>query len=312
MTLRRLVSTSACLGLLALATASLPAVAWAESPDTGTALQASDNDACLECHGQKGENGSITIDGEQVSTTIEVDGEPKSIYVDPAKHAASRHGKLACVSCHAGFNAGMHPEEVTKGWLRRTKLDVCGDCHAREMFMYEGSFHGALTMADVNDKAPLCADCHEAHNILSPDTPEFRRSIAGLCTRCHGGRDGTYLDSYHGKAFALGNENAAVCTDCHLGHRIARSSDASSSVSKENIAETCGRCHPGANANFAGFQVHVNPHDPRSSWVVFVFWLAYVSLITVVFTFAAVHTSLYVYRGKHEGMYVRRLRQPRD
>ena len=157
MTLRRFASRIALLALLVPASVSVSAVALAESPSTGTALQASHNDACLTCHGE--------------------DAKEARLYVDPAEHAASRHGKLACVSCHLGFNAGVHPEAVTRDWRRQTKLDVCGDCHAQEMFMYEGSFHGALTLADVDDDAPLCADCHEAHNVLSPESPEFRESI---------------------------------------------------------------------------------------------------------------------------------------
>ena len=39
--------------------------------------------------------------------------------------------------------------------------------------------------------------------------------------------------------------------------------------------------------------------------------MAYIGLITVVFTFAAVHTTLYVYRGSREGLYKRRPRHPR-
>jgi predicted CXXCH cytochrome family protein len=313
MSVRRLAATGALLAvtILGLGLAALAGVAGAESPSTGTALMSSDNEACLACHGQKGVDGYILVDGERVSAFITVGGERKSIYVDAAQHAASRHGKLACISCHIGFNAGTHPDSVTQGWLRRAKLYACGYCHQPEMAMYQGSFHGALTLTQSDNRAPLCADCHDAHNILSPGTPAFRKAVTALCTRCHGGREGTYLDSYHGKASALGDEKAAVCNDCHPGHKIAPVSDPASSISKRNIVKTCGRCHPDANANFASFQVHANPHDPRSSWSVFLFWLAYVSLITVVFTFAAVHTTLYVYRGKREGLYGRP-RTPRD
>ena len=313
MSVRRLATTGALLATLGvgLGLAALAGAARAESPSTGTALMSSDNEACLKCHGQKGEDGYILVDGEQVSAFIKVGGERKSIYVDAAKHAASRHGKLACISCHIGFNAGMHSESVTQDWLRKTKLDVCRDCHAPEMAMYQGSFHGKLRLTQQDNRVPLCADCHDPHNILSPGTPAFRKGVTALCTRCHGGREGTYLDSYHGKASALGDAKAAVCSDCHPGHKILPSSNPASSVSRQNVVKTCGRCHPGANANFASFQVHGNPHDPRSSWSVFLFWLAYVSLITVVFTFAAVHTTLYVYRGRREGLYGRP-RTPRD
>ena len=111
--------------------------------------------------------------------------------------------------------------------------------------MYEGSFHGKLRLTEQDNNAPLCADCHDAHNILSPGTPAFRESVTALCTRCHGGREGTYLDSYHGKAFALGNKQAAVCTDCHPGHKILPASDPASSVSKQNVVEHLRPLPPG-------------------------------------------------------------------
>ncbi len=294
--------------------ALLSGVAVAASPtgSGGEALSANQNDACFECHGQKPVDGTITVDGEQVPAYIDVNGQKRSLYVDRAHQGASRHGKLACISCHIGFNAGTHPESVTQDWLRTAKFTACGDCHGEEARMYQGSFHGALSFTDDRDKAPLCADCHEAHNILSPGTPEFRATQMAMCTRCHGGKEDTFLDSYHGKAYLLGDENAAVCTDCHGGHRILPASDPESSVSDANIVETCARCHPGANANFADFDVHVNPQDPRSSWLVWFFWMAYVMLIAVVFTFAAVHTSLYIYRGAKEGLYSRSHHPGRD
>lgn len=314
MSIRRVTLTGALLGALAIWLAALPGVAGAADPGPGgAALNPSGNERwCLTCHGHKRENGYIDVDGKQVSMYIDVEGQRKTIYVDAAKHAASRHGKIACISCHIGFNPGMHPPGVTEDWLQTAKLEACRNCHAKEFLMYEGSFHGALSLVKTDNRAPLCADCHDAHNILSPGTAAFRESVAGLCTRCHGGRESTYLDSYHGKAYLLGDQQTAVCTDCHLGHRIVPGSNPSSSVAKQNLGATCGRCHPGANKNFAGFRVHVNPKDPRSSVPIFSFWAIYVALITVVFGFAAVHTTLYVYRGMREGLYTRRLRTPRD
>jgi predicted CXXCH cytochrome family protein len=310
---RRITLVCVLLGALAIGLAALPGVAGAtDAGGAGSALNPSGNQECLTCHGQKPVDGTIDVDGKKVDAYIDVDGEQKSIYVNEAVHAASRHGKLACVSCHIGFNPGMHSPAVTDNWLRIAKFVACEDCHANESFMYEGSFHGALSLTDKKTNAPLCADCHDAHNILSPGTPAFRASVAALCTRCHGGRESTYLDSYHGKAYMLGDKKTAVCTDCHLGHRIVAGTNPSSSVAKKNLAATCGRCHPGANENFAAFQVHVNPKDPRSSLPIFSFWAVYVALIAVVFGFATVHTSLYVYRGVKDGLYKRRFRMPKD
>ncbi len=85
--------------------------------------------------------------------------------------------------------------------------------------MYQQSFHGNLVFTKDADKAPLCADCHDAHNIIPPGTDAFRRQSVAMCAKCHCGAETTYLDSYHGKAFVLGDAKTAVCYDCHGGHK---------------------------------------------------------------------------------------------
>jgi cytochrome b subunit of formate dehydrogenase len=301
------------LGLFAAAAAAASSSAAGTSPtgSGGSAMSPSGNDECYACHGQKPVDGTITVDGQKVPAYIDVNGEKKSIYVDRHIQANSRHGQLACISCHIGFNAGMHPESVTQGWLRTAKISACGDCHGAEDRMYQQSFHGNLVFTRDASKAPLCADCHDAHNIIPPGTPEFRKQSVAMCAKCHAGAEKTYMDSYHGKAFVLGDAKTAACFDCHGGHKILPASDPASTVSRQNLVKTCARCHPGANENFAAFKVHVDPQDPRSSFEIWFFWIAYVLLIAVVFSFAFVHTSLYIYRGWKEGLYSRAHHPPR-
>jgi cytochrome b subunit of formate dehydrogenase len=301
-----LAATLTASGLFA---AGVFASAGSETSPTGTggsALSPSGNDECFACHGIKPEGGVVTTaDGQEFPATIDVAGQQKSFYVDPKIQSNSRHGQLACISCHIGFNAGKHPAEVTQDWLKTAKLVACGDCHSEAMSMYDQSFHGNLTLKEHSDQAPLCADCHDAHDIIPPGTEEFRRQEMDLCGRCHEDAKATYLDSYHGKAYLLGSEDTAVCSQCHGGHKILPADNPASTVSKENVVATCGTCHPGANENFADFRSHVDPSSPTSSWQIWIFWLAYVLLITVVFSFSAVHTALYIYRGAKEGMYSR-------
>jgi cytochrome b subunit of formate dehydrogenase len=301
---RRLLLAASVLCLVAAGVVALPA--GAASPTGQVVSNVTGNDKCFTCHGQKGTNGYITVDGKQVSQYITVNGQRKSIYVDEKTHNASMHGELACISCHIGFNAGMHSPEVSKDWLQTAKISACNNCHADTYNAYAASYHGQLALQKHDPRAPLCADCHDAHNILAPGTPAFRASVMYLCMRCHGGAEKTYLDSYHGKAFLLGDAKTAVCTGCHYGHKIEPQSNPSSTVSKQNVLATCQRCHPGATQKFASFRVHVNPDSPRSSPLIFSFWILYVMLISIVFTFAAVHTTLYVYRGRKDGLYKRR------
>lgn len=270
--------------------------AAAASPATATsALNAPTNDECFKCH------GSADVKDE----TIDVNGVQKSIYVDRAIYEQSRHGKLACTSCHLGFKSGPHDAEQTKDWLETAKIGACRECHADVFDMYRGSFHGNLVFGESSGEAPVCADCHEAHNIMPPESQEFRAQIDTLCADCHADALETYLDSYHGKAFYLGDLQTAVCTDCHGGHRILAPSDPESRVNEANLIQTCGECHPGANDNFVQFMVHVDPRSPSSSFLVWTFYMAYVLLIAVVFTFGFVHSGLYIYRGFKDGLYKR-------
>lgn len=275
---------------LAVALAAL--LAWVMLPSSAFAQASDQNGRCLACH-QRTDLGSTVVEGRATTLTIDTDAWGHSM-----------HSRLDCTSCHLGFKAATHTPAETQGWLQTAKLDACANCHAREFTMYRGSFHGKLVMR-AGSGAPACADCHGSHAILNVTTAQFRRSILDMCGRCHGGRSSTYLDMYHGKAFKLGDTKAAVCTDCHGAHKILPACDPASLVSKQNIGGTCAGCHPGANANFATYEVHIDPSSPRSSFVVWLFYATYVLLISVVFTFGAVHSVLYFYRGRKEGMYHR-------
>jgi predicted CXXCH cytochrome family protein len=289
-----LLAAAALLGCAGAAAATTPTLTSAlPSPDANP-VAAADNQACLQCH---------SLAAKPI--LVQVNGRRTRAVVNGAVYEHSRHGKLACTSCHLGFKADAHSAAETQNWLRTAKLTACANCHADQFAMYRGSFHGGLVMKQGSTKAPMCADCHSPHNILAPQSAAFRASIPGLCARCHSSQAKTYLDSYHGKATYLGDAKTAVCTDCHGGHRILPASNPQSLVSKHHLVHTCSQCHPGANANFASFMVHVNPNDPRSSWYVFAINIAYWLLIATVFSFGIVHSGLYIYRGFKDGLYAR-------
>ena len=157
------------------------------------------------------------------------------------------HSRMDCTACHAGFEAREHTAAETQGWYRQAKLTACSDCHASEFKMYDQSFHGNLVMSEGSTKAPACGDCHGSHGIIDPTTQEFRATIPQVCGRCHGEKEATYLDTYHGKSWQLGDLSRAVCTDCHGYHKILPQSDPASTM-KQNVVATCGKCHPNANA----------------------------------------------------------------
>jgi hypothetical protein len=137
---------------------------------------------------------------------------------------------------------------------------VCGNCHADQQTQHAESLHGkAARKGDA--LAPSCATCHGAHNVLarsSPRSPIATMEVPRLCGRCHSeGSDvskthaipqqnilGNYTDSIHGEGlFRRGLTVTAVCTSCHTPHFVLPHTDPRSSISKQNIAKTCTRCH---------------------------------------------------------------------
>jgi hypothetical protein len=286
--LRRLVALAVALTLAGL-------LAWALQPPAAFAQVNPDNVRCLRCH------------ADQTGTVI-ANGKQKSLQVKPQIYNSSIHSLLDCTSCHPGFTASDHASDQTLGWWREATLRSCGNCHAGQFAMYSGSFHGRLVMDEKSTSAPTCGACHGSHGIINVTSSAFRPSILPMCEQCHGSRSQTYLDTYHGKAFVLGNRSTAVCTDCHGAHRILPQSDPASTISSQHIVGTCAKCHPGANKSFTTYQVHLDPSRPGSSFASFTTWLIYVGyalLIGVVFTFGGVHSVLYFYRGWKEGAYHR-------
>jgi hypothetical protein len=81
------------------------------------------------------------------------------------------------------------------------------------------------------------------------------------CGRCHEDFAKTFFETYHGKVTQLGSEGAAKCYDCHGTHNILPTDNPESSLSHWKRVETCGKCHPMAHRQFAGYLTHATHHD---------------------------------------------------
>ncbi|MGO9273847.1 MAG: hypothetical protein ACLQOO_27005 [Terriglobia bacterium] len=167
---------------------------------------------------------------------------------------ASPHAVLECTACHSDLDGKQfpHPEKLQP-------VD-CGTCHADEKQQYAASLHGQA--AKRGDRlAPRCTDCHGSHNILRPSDPGSPTAITEiprLCGSCH--HEGSpvqmthdipqdkilenYTESIHGEGlFRRGLVVTAVCTSCHTAHFVLPHTDPRSSISKQQIAKTCTKCH---------------------------------------------------------------------
>jgi cytochrome b subunit of formate dehydrogenase/uncharacterized protein with PIN domain len=90
--------------------------------------------------------------------------------------------------------------------------------------------------------------------------------VPELCGRCHRTGQkaairytgeqtnilGNYVESIHGKGLLeSGLVVTAMCSDCHTAHHELPHSDTASSISRNNIARTCARCHNGILEQFS-------------------------------------------------------------
>ena len=151
------------------------------------------------------------------------------------KIAGTAHGSLACSQCHQKHEDYPHPANVAK--------PACASCHAQAGSDYAKGAHGQA-VAKGNSGAPECGTCHNsAHEVLNPQSIDFRKAIPDTCGMCHSDISDQYKTSVHGGAIGRGELNAAVCTDCHGEHLILGKKNEASPVNSANQRETCGQCH---------------------------------------------------------------------
>ena len=226
--------------------------------------------------------------------------------------AALRGGNVGaanCVDCH-----GAH--EMNRGMVESAKVNkqrvagTCAACHEAAAADFSGSVHAAA-LDKGNVDAATCTDCHGEHDVRKnsdPAAPVNARNLAQhVCASCHDslrltGKYGlssttfqTFADSYHGLAVRGGSVEVVNCASCHESHRIRSQEDAESTIHPDNLAMTCGQCHPGANTRFAMGRVHVSPEakggTDGSSPILYFISSFYVLLTVVVVGGMGVHNG---------------------
>lgn len=113
--------------------------------------------------------------------------------------------------------------------------------------------------ASIHGRAGVgCVGCHADLKGFE-DFPHAQNLKAVRCAGCHGDYARTSSGGAHGTSSPRLAANPVLCKDCHGYHDVLPSSDPGSSVHAANRPGTCGRCHPGAGANFAKGHVHELP-----------------------------------------------------
>ncbi|GAB4461516.1 MAG: hypothetical protein Kow0070_19190 [Anaerolineales bacterium] len=185
---------------------------------------------CLSCHGDS--NLSVTLPS----------GETLSLYIsqDNLDHSVHSAVGIECEACHTDIKEYPHPElkYQTARELSRAYYQTCEKCHSVNYKKAQDSMHAKAAEAGNLD-APICTDCHGAHDIRPPDEP--RSLISETCRQCHTQIVDTYRQSVHGAALmAEENPDVPVCTDCHGVHNIQDPRTAQFRVAEP---ELCAGCH---------------------------------------------------------------------
>ena len=209
-----------------------------------------------------------------------------------------------CTSCHSAHKA-LRRDDPDSTISEQNIASTCGQCHEGIFEQYQQGMHSQDGNPDYEsrrtdgmpERLPTCEDCHSAHTAARTDLPDFKLGIMQQCGTCHAQVTETYFDTYHGKASELGDTTRAKCYDCHGAHAMFSPSDPRSLLHRDNIVETCGKCHEGSHRRFAGYLTHATHHDPDKYPALFYAFWGMTILLVGTFTFFGLHTLAWLPRS---------------
>lgn len=240
---------------------------------------------CLDCHRDRAD-----VRDRVAASAGFISGYESSVH---GRDGKDREAAAVCSDCH-GSHSVKKASDPTSSVARLHIADTCGACHPDQRAAFAASIHGT-SLANGSTDAPTCTSCHGEHMILphgDQRSPTAAKNVSvEVCAPCHAsvklaakyglapGRFESFSDSYHGLAGRAGSTAAANCASCHGVHDILPSSDPRSHIHKDNLAATCGHCHPGAGRNFTKGSVHVvaSPETDRA-----IFWVSRIYLLAIV------------------------------
>ena len=139
----------------------------------------------------------------------------------------------SCLFCHSNQDLSV---QLGSGETLRLTIDPTA---------YEKSTHGS--------NGVTCVTCHtDIESFPHPErTTETLREVKlkyyTSCQQCHEEQFNLTLDSVHQRELAAGNNNAAVCADCHNPHTQQRLTNKDTGelldYARLHVPETCSQCH---------------------------------------------------------------------
>jgi predicted CXXCH cytochrome family protein len=260
------------------------------SDEDSPSFRANVPELCGNCHAKDGQANEVT----DLAETSAFSDYSKSVH----GRGLTEKGLLPsaiCIDCHSSHLILDSSDNRSTVYPKNLPA-TCATCHRGIYKDFIKSVHYTLDEDDEHE-APSCARCHSSHTIAETERDAFAHEVTEQCGSCHHELAETYLETMHGKAWQLGYEEAAKCSDCHGAHLILANDDPESSVGFRNIVDTCQQCHEDANMRFTGYLTHATHHDPdRYPYLYYTYW-AMTSLLIGVFGFFGLHTLMWLPRS---------------
>lgn len=253
------------------------------------------NKSCTDCHADVAEIPHRTTPDKVNCARCHYKGNPAGApqEVNYEAYRQSVHGQAVqagkpkapiCQACHGSHQIRPHVDPASK--INRSNIPaLCGQCHIEAYAVFRESVHGQALIKENNQDVPVCTNCHGEHAIMAPKDPTskvFPTHISESCSKCHAAVEimnkygikseqvMTFQESFHGVAGKFGSRTVASCASCHGFHDIRAVNDPKSSVYIKNIPQTCGKCHDGANINYARGKIHVNAKKKEAGIIYYV------------------------------------------
>jgi hypothetical protein len=164
-------------------------------------------------------------EGAEGATPEPVDEPAAEPTPAPGPQEAGIVNNETCLACHA--TQGM-TTELPNGDVLYLTIDAEG---------YAESVHGVQGYACVQCHTDITGFPHPA--VQAESRREFAlERYRESCVQCHPDMYEQTLDSVHQKALAAGNDEAAICTDCHGSHYVQSPHEPLSASS-----QMCDKCH---------------------------------------------------------------------
>ena len=144
--------------------------------------------ACAKCHEETFNKVLNSVHGKNIVVKHETDG-------------------AFCIDCHGSPHYIVKSKDPASMVSREHQVETCGKCHGDKkiiekyklqenvMESFKESFHGRKLHLG-HTKVPVCASCHNAHNIMTktdPNSPIFGKNKLVTCGKCHKGANEKFI-----------------------------------------------------------------------------------------------------------------------